>query len=394
MNVNLKKVLYVDLLFSTLVAYTLFINLFVWNHNPSIFMMSFYYLMYFLFRYISYFYGASLLLKGKIHFVLFLSAFSMIVQITSIISILPKIENTWVWLTIAAIPIAFFASFFSVSFNQFLSHFGKEKDFENYFSIKTFLSTGIHIFVPIISSIFIYYFSFESVSMVMILFAILMILFVYQLPKINLSFEPNHSLLKDTFQTKLSPELARYILIIHGLFMFFSTFFQQYKDSFSSIITFIVGENEVNVALINVTGFILTSIALLLFKKLSVSNTAWYSFSILCIFGSMFLSIYGGTVSLLLAVFLFAFGGFYFSTLTRSISFKLIDNENDYHKLLVLLKREFILITGKIMFTFLVMFLSIETVTDQYYQILIYVLVGVGLSTIYFYSKLENYTKK
>lgn len=395
MNKNVKKIFFIDIIFCIIVAYTIFINLYVWEKEESIIAMSFFNLIYFIFRYFAYIFGIKLILKNKVKTTFLLSVLSMVFLFLEVNFILPHIENTWIWLTLIALPFSAFASLFMVVFNQIMSYYGKENDFDNYFSLKNFFNSGINIVIPLVASYLIFNFSFEYVSLGMIVVSLLCLIPVLKLPKITFNFESKNNLMKDVFKSSSTPGLTNFILYIHGFFLLLAAYLQQYRDFFSNILTFLIGENEIEVGFLKVGYFLLITLALILFRKLKIKNKHWYKIAIFLLITGMVFSLNEDSKELLLlACLIFAVAGFYFNTLYRSISFKLINNEDDYGKLIILFKREMIFISTKILFTLTTLFLSIETISDKNYSLLVSIMIIISLITVYFYNKLDDYAQK
>lgn len=395
MNQKLKKLLSIEIMFHLIVGFLLFINLKVWEKTETIHMMIFYYLIYFVFRYISYGLGTYFILKSKIIFLIRVAFFFMVLQFLSLLFILDYINNEWLWISLIAFPTAFFASFYSMAFNQLVSYYGKQKEYPTFFSYKTYIASALGFFVPLMVGFFVRDYGFQTISFVLLLVSIICLGITFTIKPITLNFDSKKTFIQDLLKTKNMFDIPRTVLISHTLFLLIGGFVFQFTDIFKSIFSFMIAKDDFYLGVLNSIFFIISTIALILFKKIkNVSQQSWFLFSGIILSLSIFLTYFPNDTTLLIVCFLFAFGMFFYRTMYHSVSFQLMNNLNNYEKFIILFKREMVSLLGKISFTFVTFIFAFNTIEDieyKYISLIVLVLMGIMIYLYYYIFRfIEN----
>lgn len=393
MNKDLKRIFITDIAFKLITGFLLFVNLKVWERTESLQMMFYYYFAYFVFRFISYGLGTYFVLKSRILFLLRTSFLLIIFQFLSFLVVLDYIENDWIWVAMVAFPTGFFASFYKMSSNQLISHYGKKKEYPTFFSYRTFVGTVIGFFIPLLFGLLIEEWGFKISCFIFIIIGSLCFAFTLKLKKADITFPEKTNFLHDVMYRDKGVKIAPQILTFHTLLVLIGGFAFQFVDVFKSIFTFISADNAFYLGVLNAIFLAVSSIGLLLFKRLpNVSKFTWFVVSSItlgvAIICSTILTV--DKTNLIFICMLFAFGLYFFITLYESLSFELIGKQSDYHKFVVLFKREMISMVGKISFTIISFIFAFESFSDAAYKWLSYATILILIITMYLYKRIAK----
>ncbi|MCY9589566.1 hypothetical protein [Paenibacillus chitinolyticus] len=151
MSTNIRKMLIMNFVSSIIFIYIgIFVNLYIWQANTSIFEISWFNMVMFLGWGFSFVLGAKLLYHRTIRLLLALSAFggtAAFVMLTFL-----TLENRILWIALIGFPVGLMWGFYTVAQNLSVSFSGKGTEIASFFAANNLIASILSMVIPIISA--------------------------------------------------------------------------------------------------------------------------------------------------------------------------------------------------------------------------------------------------
>jgi MFS transporter, YQGE family, putative transporter len=354
MTTSLKRLLMMNVSAGIIFNYMgIFINLFIWEKGQSIFDVAWFNLILFAGWGVAFMYGAKLLSKFTIGYVMRVSA--ICAGLTFVLLSVVHVDIKLLYLAILAIPVGITNGFYSAAQNIGISLFGKSQEFTSFFSAANLFGQIISFINPLLFAVIIQWLGFHGSFVIMFIFIIFMIVASFYVPKITLgeAGEPvfRNFGMKQVFTTH-SLKWMIPSLIAGG-------FFIQFQGIFSLIFTFSVTKDKLIIALLQIMYTAFTVASLLVYKKFNragrVNDSRWLTFGMLAAAVGFLLVLFPKAPILVLSNVLTTVGLFFFFSIWNARQFVATNKLAPVMQARVMVWRELILVFSRILMLALIL---------------------------------------
>lgn len=331
----------------------IFVNLYIWEKDRSIFDVTWFNLILFCSWCISFALGAKLLTKFSTKHLI--RSIAVCGAITFLLLTFLQLNSRLLWIAIIAVPVGIMWGFYAIAQNISLSVLGKGQDLTTYFSLSTLIGQAVSIINPIFFALVIKLIGYSGSFLIMFLFVTVLMVVSFYLPDISISaereplfsrFRPDKVFTYSTLRWMVPSCLAA------GIFL-------QFQGLFALVFTFSVSEDELIIALLNV-GYALSTIgAMVVYRKLKMTNGAILALGMIFISIGFLITLFPSAPILVLSNLLTTIGMFYFSSTWNPVHFRIISRHTPIEQVRILIWREWLLCIARIF-----MLLLILTVKD------------------------------
>ncbi|WP_253735800.1 MFS transporter [Paenibacillus sp. FJAT-26967] len=367
MSSNIRKMLMMNFVSSIIFIYIgIFINLYIWQVNNSIFEVSWFNLVMFIGWGISFVLGARMLYRQTIRLLLALSAVSGAAAFLLLTFL--TLDNRNLWIAMIGLPVGLMWGFYTVAQNLSVSFSGKGSEVASFFAANNLIAQVLSMVIPIVSAQFIGWFGYESSFILMFVFVIIMLLFSYTMPKISMPLSEGPQLgfwkeltVKKVFGSRQSVWLVLSILA-GGVFL-------QFQNLFTLVFTFTVTQDKLLIALLNVLYTGSAFLGLVLYRKFKWNDNLCLWLGVILLSAGFVVALFPLHPLLILSNVLTAFGMFFFAMIWNAQQFHCIENFPPARKAAFLIWREGLLIGMRIIL--LVFIMQLQSLDGWLYVALI-----------------------
>ena len=331
----------------------IFVNLYIWEKEKSIFDVTWFNLILFCVWSLSFAVGAKLLTKYSTK--LLIRIIAGCGTITFLLLSFLHLDNRLLWIAIIAIPIGVMWGFYAIAQNISLTALGKGEDFDAYFSYSTLIGQAVSILNPIFFAIVIKFFGYTGSFLLMFMFVAILLFVSFFIPNITIANEREPLFAKFRISQVFSYSTLRWIVpscLAAGIFL-------QFQGLFALLFTFSVSENKLIIALLNVGYACSTIVAMILYRKLKTSNGTSLTIGMIFISVGFLITLFPTAPVLVISNLLTTVGMFYFASIWNARQFQIIAKHNAIEQVRILIWREWFLNIARI-----IMLLLILTVRD------------------------------
>jgi YQGE family putative transporter len=361
----------------------IFVNLYIWEKERSIFDVTWFNLILFCTWGFSFALGAKLLTKFSTK--LLIRTIAICGTVTFLLLSYLHLDSRILWITIIAVPIGIMWGLYAIAQNISLSVLGKGKDFESYFSWATILGQSVSILNPIFFALVIKFFGYSGSFLLMFLFVALLLIVSFFIPNITLSQEVEPLFSRFRMRQVFTYSTLRWMVpscLAAGVFL-------QFQGLFALLFTFSVSENKLIIALLNV-GYAASTIgAMLLYRKLKVSKGIWLTIGMVCVSIGFLITLFPKAPILVISNLLTTIGMFYFATIWNTRQFHIIAKHTVIEQIRILIWREWFLTSARI--TMLLLILSVKNFHGLSFVLLMSLALVCALIIPYFSSRSETH---
>jgi len=330
----------------------IFVNLYIWVQARSILDVSWFNLVMFSTWFFSFAAGAKLLTRYSTKLLIRIIAICGI--ITFLLLTFLHLDNRLLWIAIIAVPIGTMWGMYSIAQNISLSILGKGKDFELYFSLSSIIGQAVSIINPIFFALVIQWIGYSGSFLLMFLFATVLMVVSFYIPPITLAAEKEPLFYRFSMPKVFTYAKLRWMVpscLAAG-------FFLQFQGLFALIFTFSVSENKLIIALLNVGYACSTIVALMIYRKIKLSNGKILAIGMIFISVGFLITLYPKAPLLVLSNLLTTIGLFYFATIWNTRQFKMISKHTRIEQVRILIWREWFLNFARVAMLLLTMTLK------------------------------------
>jgi hypothetical protein len=391
MNKKLKKMMGIEILFFVNAGFYSFIGLQIWEKDSTANTLYLYFLITLLLRMIIVPIGSLFVIKNKSKLLMvfaFLSAFGL-----ALVNIYNELMDPSLlfMITTNGLFLAMFTSFFQLSEKQFISIWGKEKDFEKFFYLTGRNNRIIDILIPVIIGFILYQTNYIVAMCVLITTSIIGVFLTYKLENIKTNFEMSQ--LKKLFTIrKIENKIDNKINKMHYLFIFLVSFVIQYFDIVLTNLRFEITTNELLLGALGASIVLLILLVYQLKKYVEINERNWFIITLcLTVTGIISIFIIENKVGMIVAVAIFTIALYIKSSSALVLSFRLMDKKDDFGKFETIFKREIIRNISKVIFSLIGFLISFDEIRGNEFLVLSILVIIVSIASIVLYSYLEKY---
>jgi hypothetical protein len=328
----------------------IFVNLYIWQKNQSIFDVTWFNLVMFTTWGFAFIFGTQLIKKWTTQLLIRIVALCGAVTFT-MLSFL-ELENRMFWIACIAVPVGIMWSFYAVAQNISLTKLGKGKDFESYFSFSSIIGQIVSIVNPLLFAGVISFIGFNGSFLLMFVFVALLMVISFYIPAISLKDEKQEEEIKNILRIRPIQWIMLSCLI--------AGFFLQFQGLFALVFTFSISENKIVIALLSIAYTLSTIVAMILYRKKKVRDSTWLSLGMVMISFGFLLALFQYPWMLIASNVLTTMGMFYFGTIWNTKQFKIIAKHSIIEQSKILIWRELSLTISRIIM--LALILSVEKI--------------------------------
>ncbi len=331
----------------------IFVNLYIWERDRSIFDVTWFNLILFCAWSVSFALGARLLYKFSTKHLI--RSIAVCGALTFLLLTFLKLDNQLLWIAVIAIPVGIMWGFYAIAQNISLSVLGKGKDLRSYFSLSTLIGQIVSIANPIFFALVIQWIGYAGSFLLMFLFVTILMVVSFYLPDISISAEKEPLFSRFRIDKVFTYSTLRWMVpscLAAGVFL-------QFQGLFALLFTFSVSEDKLIIALLNV-GYACSTIgAMVVYRKLKMANGTILTIGMIFISVGFLITLYPKAPILVLSNLLTTVGMFYFASTWNPVHFRIISRHNPIEQVRILIWREWLLNIARIS-----MLLLILTVKD------------------------------
>ncbi|MDQ0896886.1 MULTISPECIES: MFS transporter [unclassified Paenibacillus] len=328
----------------------IFVNLYIWQKNQSIFDVTWFNLVMFTTWGFAFIFGTQLIKKWTTQLLIRVVALCGAVTFT-MLSFL-ELENRMFWIACIAVPVGIMWSFYAVAQNISLTKLGKGKDFESYFSFSSIIGQIVSIVNPLLFAGVISFIGFNGSFLLMFVFVALLMVVSFYIPAISLKDEKQEEEIKNILRIRPIQWIMLSCMI--------AGFFLQFQGLFALVFTFSISENKLVIALLSIVYTLSTIVAMILYRKKKVRDSTWLSLGMVMISFGFLLALFQYPWMLIASNVLTTMGMFYFGTIWNTKQFKIIAKHSIIEQSKILIWRELSLTISRIIM--LALILSVEKI--------------------------------
>jgi YQGE family putative transporter len=332
----------------------IFINLYIWEKNKSIFEVAWFNLVLFSTWTVAFAVGFRLLTFCTTRVLIRTNSISGAL-VFLLLSVL-ELDNRLLWIAIIAIPIGSMYGFYAAAQNITLSVYGKGKDFEQYFSYSSIIGQLVSVINPIAFALIIQWIGFTGSFLLMFVFVSVLMVVSFLIPPITLSGEKESLFSHLRFREVFSTGALRWMvpsLVSAGVFL-------QFQMLFALVFTFSVSGDKLVIALLNVLYACSSIGAMTLYRRLKIKENVWLGIGMLFMASGFLLPLIGQAPFLVISNILTTVGLFYFGTIWNTQQFRIITQMSAIMQSRIFLWRELFLNSTRIVL--LVLALSVQDI--------------------------------
>ncbi|WP_409343470.1 MFS transporter [Paenibacillus sp. MBLB4367] len=360
----------------------IFVNLYIWEANKSIFEVSWYNLVLFTCWGISYALGANLLWRYTIRLLLALSAgcgaiaFLLLTYLT--------LDNRLIWIALIGLPVGFMWGFFASAQNLSIAFFGKGNDVAVYFATASIISQTLSMLVPILSAQVIEWFGYGGSFTMMFAFLIVMLAYSSLMPRLSL---PAASIAEGGFWLQMKASRVFWepgskwlvlAILVAGIFL-------QFQNLFALLFTFTVTQSKLLIALLNALYTISSLLGLLMYKRIKWSENTFLWIGVSLLSAGFLMAMFPLKPVLIASNLLTTLGMFFFGTVWNAQQFRCIRHYTPGRQATFLVWREVLLCVTRCLM--LVTILSLDDLKGGLFYTLIAITLASLLSIPVFQTK-------
>jgi YQGE family putative transporter len=378
MNRDIKRLLLMNT--SSMIIFNfigIFVNLYIWQKNQSIFDVAWFNLVMFITWGFAFICGTRLIKKWTTRLLIRVVALCGAVTFT-MLSFL-ELENRMLWIACIAVPVGIMWSLYAVAQNISLTILGKGKDFESYFSLASIIGQIVSIVNPLLFAGVISLIGYNGSFLLMFLFVILLMVVSFYIPAISLKEEKQEEEIKKIL--RIRP--IRWLMLscmIAGCFL-------QFQGLFALVFTFSISENKIVIALLSIAYTLSTIVAMILYRKKKVRDTTWLTIGMVMISLGFLLALFQYPWMLIASNVLTTMGMFYFGTIWNTKQFKIIAKHSIIEQSKILVWRELSFIISRIIMLSLI--LSVEKIQGPVFTSLMIVAIVCAVITPFVSNQME-----
>jgi YQGE family putative transporter len=380
MQTQMKKLLLMNASSTVIFNYIgIFVNLFIWEKNNSIFEVVWFNLIMFITWTIAFAIGSRLLTNYTTRVLIRTNALcgGLVFLLLSVL----ELDNRLLWIAIIATPIGVMWGFYAAAQNITLSVYGKGKDFEQYFSIANIINQLVSIINPIAFALIIKWIGYSGSFLLMFLFVALLLVVSFYIPAITLAGEPEPLFRGIRFKQVFSTSALKWMvpsLLAAGIFL-------QFQVLFALVFTFSVSEDKLVIAMLNVLYACSAIGAMTLYRRLQTREGVWLTIGMLFVSVGFLLPLLPKAPILVLSNVLTTIGMFYFGTVWNTRQFRIISKHSAIRQAQIFLWRECFLNASRILL--LILALSVKDIRGGAFIALIILALVCALIVPYFSGK-------
>jgi YQGE family putative transporter len=360
----------------------IFVNLYIWEKEKSIFDVTWFNLILFCTWSICFAIGAKLLTKFSTK--LLIRTIAICGAITFLLLSFLHLDNHLLWITIIALPIGVMWGFYAIAQNISLAVLGKGKDFESYFSLASIIGQSVSIINPIFFALVIKFIGYSGSFLLMFLFVAILLIVSFFIPHITLSNEKEPLFSRFQVGQVFNYSTLRWMVpscLAAGIFL-------QFQGLFTLLFTFSVSEDKLIIALLNV-GYACSTIgAMILYRKLKVSNGTSLAIGMILISVGFIITLFPKVPILIISNLLTTIGMFYFATIWNTRQFHMIVKHKAIEQVRILIWREWFLNIARI--TMLLLILTVKNFHGISFILLMSLALVCSLIIPYFSSRSQT----
>ncbi|KIL40818.1 hypothetical protein SD70_11350 [Gordoniibacillus kamchatkensis] len=242
----------------------IFVNLYLWEKNKSIFDVTLFNLVLFLSWSCCFIAGARLI-----------SLFSnrMLIRSVAVCGALTfallsflQLDNRALWIAIIAIPVGAMWGFYASTQNLTLCLIGKGRDFEGYFSYSSIIGQVVSIVNPIVFALVIQWIGYGGSFLLMFVFVAILLTVSFFIPRISFEGVPEPMFERMSFREVFVTPALRWMVpscLAAGVFL-------QFQGLFALLFTFSVSQEKLVIALLNVLYALSSIAAMAIYRRLTL----------------------------------------------------------------------------------------------------------------------------
>jgi YQGE family putative transporter len=350
---SIRKVLIMNAASTIIFNYIgIFVNLFIWEKNHSIFDVTWFNLIMFITWSLAFAWGSRLLTKYTTR--VLIRATAVCGAITFLLLTTLTLDNRLLWIAIIAVPVGIMWGFYAASQNITLSAIGKGGDFEGYFSIATIIGQTVSIVNPVVFAFIIKWIGYSGSFILMFVFISVLMAVSFVISPVTLAEEKKPLFQQMRFSTVFSYPAIRWMVpscLAAGIFL-------QFQGLFALIFTFSVSNDKLVIALLNVLYAVFSIAAMILHRKMTISSGIWLKIGMVAISAGFLIALLQHSVFLVISNILTTIGLFYFATIWNSAQFRIISRHTSIEQARILLWREWFLNISRITMLILILFVK------------------------------------
>lgn len=389
MGDKLNKLVSLQVLHYFSLGFVMFIAYDIWKISETVGFFFTYYLLFTLYRLIAIPIMAWMVLRDKLKELLMLSFIISLLMAVMVYFVTGKISNPVYMLHLYALPLAFFTSFYQMGISQIIAQEGKERNFERFFYLTGLWRNIVDVALPILLGLIITYISYKASFVLMGIFSVYSMYAVYKMERISTGF--NGETFKDIFK-KVETVIPKRIGMVHYVFIFASGMLLQYIDMAVSSYQFTLGSSELHIGILKSLFVVAIFIVFKIKAKDWVPDSVWYYGSLLIFAGVILLETFTSSVQVdFYILFLLVILLYTLNSSTTSMSFKLMDESNNFGKFAILVKREIVRTVSKTLITLVGLFWTIENMDSVEYTMYSLSTLAVVVITFITYRDMAKY---
>lgn len=347
MSNALKKWLVMNLTSYTIFVYVgIYINLFIWEKNRSIFDVAWFNLLVYLAWSFAFTTAGYLLSKHSIRLLLGISALSG-ASAFALLSFV-ELDSRLAGIALIGVPVGLMYGFFSAAQNLSVSLSGTAQELGRYFSTAGSIQQVVTLAVPLLSAAIIQYFGYSSTFALMLVFLAFMLVFSFAMPRISLQGHVEggersyvSQLLRDHIYSKKSIRWLAVSTLAAGVFL-------QFQQLFLLVFTFSVTENKFWIAGLNGLYTLATLAGLVVYRKLAIRESVLLVIGCALLASGFLVVLIPGKAILIVSNLMTAVGMFYFGAAWNTHQFKLIKPYSQAAQAKLLIWRESLICVTRI----------------------------------------------
>jgi len=334
----------------------LFVNLYIWQQDKEISDLAWFNLSQFTIWMAAYILGTYLFQKTSLIGVM--KASSIFSLILFVVLAFVKIENQHAWILFIGACFGFMRGFFSAGQTMSIALLGKGKEHTEFFQQRALYEKVTSIFTPLLFAGLLYLLGYRGTFIIMLILSGFMFLGSFFLPKLTIK---EGTIFKKTGIKKVfNGKRTKYLPLSYlagGVFSEFQVIFLTY-------FTFVISDEKLTVALLNIAYTLLTLYSIKLYKTYKkMSDEGWITFGILIAFVGFGLTPFLKGYWLFIPNILLVFGNFYYRTTYYAQQYQVMDGFSEVEKIRMLIWREVLLCFSRV--TLLILVVSLGDMTGR-----------------------------
>jgi YQGE family putative transporter len=357
----------------------IFVNLYLWEKNKSIFDVTLFNLVLFVSWTFCFVAGARLISRFSNR--MLVRSVAVCGAITFALLSFLHLDNRMLWISIIAVPVGAMWGFYASTQNLTLCLIGKGRDFEGYFSLSTIIGQVVSIANPIVFALVIQWIGYAGSFLLMFVFVTILLTVSFFLPRISFenASEPMFERMSFT-RVFVSPALKWMVpsCLAAGIFL-------QFQGLFALLFTFSVSQEKLVIALLNVLYACFSIAAMTLYRRASLRTGVWLSLGMAAISAGFLIALLRSAPFLVLSNILTTVGMFYFGTVWNTRQFAIISSYTAIHQARIFVWRECLLNVSRM--TVLALVLPLRELAGSWFAALLLMAIASAATIPYFSAR-------